>query len=117
MLLAGFPCQPFSIAGVSKKNALGRPHGFLCETQGTLFFDIARILAAPPAAAFVLENVKNLLRHDRGRTFEVIREALEQELGYTIGVAGHRRPRASSRSTASASSSSASEMPRTSTLP
>lgn len=69
VLLAGFPCQPFSIAGVSKKNALGRPHGFACETQGTLFFDVARILAAKRPRAFLLENVKNLVNHDRGRTF------------------------------------------------
>ncbi len=63
VLLAGFPCQPFSIAGVSKKNALGRPHGFLCDTQGTLFFDTAQIIAHHRPAAFVLENVKNLERH------------------------------------------------------
>jgi DNA (cytosine-5)-methyltransferase 1 len=72
ILLAGFPCQPFSIAGVSKKNSLGRAHGFACETQGTLFFDIARILEAKRPRAFLLENVKNLTSHDRGRTFEVI---------------------------------------------
>ena len=69
VLLAGFPCQPFSIAGVSKKNALGRPHGFLCDTQGTLFFDTAQIIAHHRPAAFVLENVKNLESHDKGRTF------------------------------------------------
>jgi DNA (cytosine-5)-methyltransferase 1 len=84
VLLAGFPCQPFSIAGVSKKNALGRPHGFACATQGTLFFDVARILAAKRPRAFLLENVKNLLNHDRGRTFCVIRQTLEEELGYEI---------------------------------
>lgn len=84
LLLAGFPCQPFSIAGVSKKNALGRPHGFACATQGTLFFDVARILAAKRPRAFLLENVKNLVSHDRGRTFQVIRQTLEEELGYTI---------------------------------
>jgi DNA (cytosine-5)-methyltransferase 1 len=84
VLLAGFPCQPFSIAGVSKKNALGRPHGFACATQGTLFFDVARILAAKRPRAFLLENVKNLVSHDRGRTFRVIRQTLEEELGYTI---------------------------------
>ena len=84
VLLAGFPCQPFSIAGVSKKNALGRPHGFACATQGTLFFDVARIIAAKQPRAFLLENVKNLLNHDRGRTFQVIRQTLEEELGYQI---------------------------------
>ena len=83
ILLAGFPCQPFSIAGVSKKNSLGRPHGFMCETQGTLFFEIEKILDALKPPAFLLENVKNLERHDRGNTFRVIRETLEQ-LGYTI---------------------------------
>ncbi|MGC2297594.1 MAG: DNA (cytosine-5-)-methyltransferase, partial [Acidobacteriaceae bacterium] len=82
VLVAGFPCQPFSIAGVSKKNALGRPHGFACATQGTLFFDVARILAAKRPRAFLLENVKNLVNHDRGRTFRVIRQTLEEELGY-----------------------------------
>ena len=84
VLLAGFPCQPFSIAGVSKKNALGRPHGFACATQGTLFFDVARIVAAKRPRAFLLENVKNLVNHDRGRTFRVIRETLEDELGYAV---------------------------------
>ena len=86
VLLAGFPCQPFSIAGVSKKNALGRAHGFLCDAQGTLFFDVARIIAHHRPKAFLLENVKNLLSHDRGRTFEVIRGALKEELGYNIHV-------------------------------
>lgn len=84
VLLAGFPCQPFSIAGVSKKNALGRPHGFECTTQGTLFFDVARIIAAKKPKAFLLENVKNLVSHDGGNTFRVIRETLQRELGYHI---------------------------------
>lgn len=84
VLLAGFPCQPFSIAGVSKKNALGRKHGFECETQGTLFFDIERIIEAKQPKAFVLENVKNLQSHDRGRTFDVIRRTLTEKLGYRI---------------------------------
>lgn len=65
VLLGGFPCQPFSIAGVSKKNSLGRPHGFECTTQGTLFFDVARIIATKRPRAFLLENVKNLLSHKR----------------------------------------------------
>lgn len=84
VLLAGFPCQPFSIAGVSKKNALGRPHGFECTTQGTLFFDVARIIAEKRPKAFLLENVKNLVSHDRGNTFRIIRETLSKELGYHI---------------------------------
>ena len=83
VLLAGFPCQPFSIAGVSKKNALGRKHGFLDETQGTLFFDIARILERKKPSAFMLENVKNLVSHDKGNTFKVIKNTLT-ELGYSI---------------------------------
>ncbi len=84
ILLAGFPCQPFSIAGVSKKNALGRPHGFLCDTQGTLFFDTAQIIAHHRPAAFVLENVKNLESHDKGRTFATIINVLTNELGYHV---------------------------------
>jgi DNA (cytosine-5)-methyltransferase 1 len=83
ILLAGFPCQPFSIAGVSKKNALGRAHGFLDETQGTLFFDVARIIKHKTPAVFMLENVKNLVSHDKGKTFKVITETLK-ELGYSI---------------------------------
>ena len=84
VLLAGFPCQPFSIAGVSKKNAIGRQHGFRCDAQGTLFFDIARIIEHHRPKAFLLENVKNLVSHDQGRTFEVIRRALTEELGYHV---------------------------------
>jgi DNA (cytosine-5)-methyltransferase 1 len=84
VLLAGFPCQPFSIAGVSKKNALGRPHGFECTTQGALFFDVARIIAAKQPKAFLLENVKNLLSHDKGNTFKVILQTLRDELGYHV---------------------------------
>lgn len=83
VLLGGFPCQPFSIAGVSKKNSLGRQHGFLDKTQGTLFFDIARIIEHKRPKAFMLENVKNLVSHDKKRTFKVITEALT-ELGYSI---------------------------------
>ncbi len=84
VLLAGFPCQPFSIAGVSKKNSLGKPHGFECTTQGTLFFDVARIIAEKRPKAFLLENVKNLLSHDKGNTFKVIKETLEKQLGYIV---------------------------------
>ena len=78
VLVAGFPCQPFSIAGVSKKNSLGRATGFEDKTQGTLFFDVCRILKAKRPKAFLLENVKNLKSHDKGRTFQVIRESLEE---------------------------------------
>lgn len=84
VLLAGFPCQPFSIAGVSKKNALGRQHGFACEAQGTLFFDVARILKDKRPAAFLLENVKNLKSHDKGNTFRVIMKTLREDLGYHV---------------------------------
>ena len=84
VLLAGFPCQPFSIAGVSKKNALGRAHGFEDKTQGTLFFDVARIIAHHRPAAFLLENVRNLVSHDKGKTFQTIKDVLTDELGYKI---------------------------------
>lgn len=83
ILVAGFPCQPFSIAGVSKKNSMGRATGFEDKTQGTLFFDICRILNKKRPKAFMLENVKNLCSHDKGRTFKVIKESLE-ELDYEI---------------------------------
>lgn len=84
ILCAGFPCQPFSLAGVSKKNALGREHGFKDETQGTLFFDIKRIIQEKRPKAFMLENVKNLISHDKGNTFKVIKKVLEDDLGYVI---------------------------------
>ena len=84
VLLAGFPCQPFSLAGVSKKNSLGRAHGFDDEKQGNLFFYIRDILKHHRPSAFMLENVKHLERHDARRTFAVIRDTLENELGYTI---------------------------------
>lgn len=84
VVLAGFPCQPLSLAGVSKKRSLGRETGFRDKTQGTLFFDVARIIAAKRPAAFLLENVKNLTSHDRGRTFKVILDALQNELGYEV---------------------------------
>ena len=83
ILVAGFPCQPFSIAGVSKKQSLGRATGFEDKTQGTLFFDVCRILKEKRPKAFMLENVKNLCSHDKGRTFKVIQESLE-ELNYKI---------------------------------
>lgn len=84
ILVGGFPCQPFSIAGVSKKNSLNRPHGFEDETQGTLFFDICRIIKAKKPKAFLLENVKNLQSHDKGKTFKVILKALREDLGYDV---------------------------------
>lgn len=84
ILVAGFPCQPFSISGVSKKNALGKPHGFDDPTQGTLFFEIKRIIRDKKPPAFLLENVKHLKRHDKGNTFRVIRDTLEKDLDYTI---------------------------------
>jgi DNA (cytosine-5)-methyltransferase 1 len=84
ILTAGFPCQPFSIAGVTKNNALGNAHGFEHATQGTLFFDVARIIQAKKPKAFLLENVKNLMRHDAGRTFERIMHTLEDELEYEV---------------------------------
>lgn len=84
VLCAGFPCQPFSLAGVSKKNSMGRATGFEDQTQGTLFFEIKEIISKKRPAAFMLENVKNLFRHDQGRTFEVIRHTLEDILGYVV---------------------------------
>jgi DNA (cytosine-5)-methyltransferase 1 len=84
ILTGGFPCQPFSIAGVTKHKALGNAHGFDHATQGTLFFDVARIIKAKQPQAFLLENVKNLLSHDKKRTFTIIRETLEDELGYYV---------------------------------
>ncbi len=84
LLLAGFPCQPFSIAGVSKRNSLNKPHGFKCEAQGTLFFDVARIIDHHRPRAFLLENVKNLVSHDKGNTFRVIYRTLTEELGYHV---------------------------------
>ena len=83
-MLAGFPCQPFSLAGVSKKNSLGKSHGFDCKIQGTLFFEIARILEYQRPDAFLLENVKNLLSHDKGQTFKTILDVLKNKLGYKV---------------------------------
>jgi len=86
ILVAGFPCQPFSIAGVSKKKSLGRAHGFEDKTQGTLFFDVARIIHYHRPKMFLLENVKNLRSHDKGNTFKVILDTLENDLGYKVEV-------------------------------
>ena len=77
VLCAGFPCQPFSIAGVSKKNSLGRKHGFQDADQGNLFFAICDIVAEKQPSILVLENVKNLKSHDKGKTWKVIQEAIE----------------------------------------
>ena len=84
ILVGGFPCQPFSLAGVSSKKALGRKHGFEDETQGTLFFDIVRIIREKKPMAFLLENVKNLKSHDKGNTFRVIMKKLREDLGYDV---------------------------------
>ncbi len=83
VLLAGFPCQPFSIAGVSSRKYRGIPHGFMDDIQGTLFFDLALIIRAKRPAIFVLENVRNLKSHDGGNTYKVIVDTLES-LGYVI---------------------------------
>jgi len=83
VLVAGFPCQPFSLAGVSKKNSMGRATGFLDKTQGTLFFEIVKILYSKRPKAFLLENVKNLMGHDKGNTWRIIHEALI-DLDYQI---------------------------------
>lgn len=83
ILLAGFPCQPFSLAGVSKRNALGYKQGFECPTQGTLFFYLANIIDEKRPKAFLLENVRNLLHHDKGNTFKIIMHTLQQ-LGYEL---------------------------------
>jgi DNA (cytosine-5)-methyltransferase 1 len=74
VLLAGFPCQPFSIIGQMKG---------LNDTRGTLFFDIARIIEAKKPKAFILENVKQLVGHDQGKTLKIIVQAL-QDLGYHV---------------------------------
>ncbi len=84
ILTGGFPCQPFSIAGVSKHNSLGNPHGFNHPTQGTLFFEIVRIVKDKLPRAFLLENVKNLLNHNNGKTFKIIEQTITEELGYYL---------------------------------
>ena len=83
VLCAGVPCKPFSIAGVSKKKSLGRETGFKDKTQGTLFFDVADIIGRHRPKAFFLENVKNLMSHDKGNTFKIIKGTLE-ELRYSL---------------------------------
>ena len=83
LLAAGFPCQPFSIAGVSKKKSLGQAHGFKCAAQGNLFFYLASIIELKRPPILFLENVKNVQSHDQGRTWKVIKETL-QDLRYTV---------------------------------
>lgn len=84
ILTAGFPCQPFSIAGVSKKKSLGRKHGFDDPTQGTLFFYLKEIIKVKKPVAFLLENVKHLRHHDKKKTFRIIRDTLIHECGYVL---------------------------------
>lgn len=84
ILTAGFPCQPFSRAGVSSRESLGKAHGFACETQGTLFFDLVRIAKVKRPAVLLLENVRNLKSHNGGETFKVIKQTIEEELGYSF---------------------------------
>lgn len=83
ILAAGFPCQPFSIAGVSKKNSLGHEHGFRDATQGTMFFHLSRIIEVKQPPVLLLENVKNLYSHDKGKTWLIIEKRLK-ELGYCV---------------------------------
>lgn len=83
VLAAGFPCQPFSLAGVSSRNSLGQQHGLLDETQGTLFFDIARIVKVKQPKLLLLENVSNIVNHDKGKTFKVLKRVI-QDLGYEL---------------------------------
>ncbi|GKW41700.1 DNA cytosine methyltransferase [Pectobacterium parvum] len=83
VLLAGFPCQPFSHAGVSARNAIGKQHGFLCDTQGTLFFDVLRVIKEKKPKVVFLENVRNLEKHDQGKTFDTIKRSIEEE-GYVF---------------------------------
>ncbi len=84
VLAAGFPCQPFSRAGVSARSSLGQKHGFSCEIQGTLFFDLVRIAKAKKPKVLFLENVRNLQSHDGGRTFAKIKDVIENDLGYSF---------------------------------
>ena len=83
VLAAGFPCQPFSLAGVSARNFLGKEHGFNDDNQGNLFFDIMRIVDVKRPKVLFLENVKNLKSHDGGKTFGTIKNIIE-ELDYSF---------------------------------
>jgi DNA (cytosine-5)-methyltransferase 1 len=84
ILAAGFPCQPFSLAGVSARTFLGREHGLLDKAQGTLFHDIAKITKIKRPKALILENVSNLVNHDKGKTFDTIRKIITDDLGYSF---------------------------------
>lgn len=83
VLCAGFPCQPFSRAGVSARNFLGLEHGFNHPTQGNLFFEILQIAVKHKPKVLFLENVKNLRSHDQGNTFKTI-ERMIHEIGYSF---------------------------------
>lgn len=84
VMAAGFPCQPFSLAGISARKHLGQDVGFNCEDQGTLFFDLVRIIRVKQPKAIILENVKSLVTHDDGKTFETIKTTIKEELGYSF---------------------------------
>lgn len=83
MVLAGFPCQPFSIAGIPKRASLGRPTGFSCKSQGNMFAETMRLLGSSKAEIVVLENVPHIALHNKGRTFEKIEHAL-RNAGWNI---------------------------------
>lgn len=83
IITAGFPCQPFSQAGVTSRNFHGGKHGLNCEAQGTLFEDILIVARATKPKVLLLENVSNLPRHDQGRTLGVIVREIEKS-GYTV---------------------------------
>ncbi len=84
ILAAGFPCPTFSLAGISKRNALGMKNGLEDEEKGQLFFEITKILKNKKPEAFLLENVKNLLNHKSGETYSFMKEILVEELGYDV---------------------------------
>lgn len=83
VLAAGFPCQPFSIAGLARRRTVGRPDGFDCPDRGHLFFLVRDVVAAKRPPVLLLENVKSLRSHDRGRTWRTIEGSLV-ELGYAV---------------------------------
>lgn len=83
ILVAGVPCSPFSIAGVSKRQSLDRAHGFDCRKKGQLFFKVTKILEIKKPEAFFLENVKHLKFHNQGKTFRTILKHLKRA-GYNV---------------------------------